>query len=101
MDSTAEILEYATGGSVRHKQIDRREWVSINHILPTQEDALAFVKATRAYLTQSGWDVVAFSNGFRPQDGQLVYTAGIDAMRGNGPYTEWERMMQGTCTGRD
>ena len=102
MNTTAELIEYATGGTVSHSEIGQREWVSIEHTtLPTKEDALAFVKATRAYLTQSGWNVCAFSNGFRPEGGKLVYTAGIDAMRGYGPNTAWENHMIATCTGRD
>ena len=101
MTTTAELIEYATGGTVSHSEIGQREWVSIEHTLPTKEDALAFVKATRAYLTQSGWSVCAFSNGFRPEGGKLVYTAGVDAMRGTGPLTEYETHMIATCTGRD
>lgn len=101
--TTANIIAEATDSEkVSYSQDGEREFLSTHcENFATEREASEYLAATRAYLTQSGWRVIAFSKGIRTQDGKTVHTAGVDALRGYGPQTSYERHCAETFTGRD
>ncbi len=101
---TAQIISEALDAdTVHYSQDGDREFVSVSVLVKTETDepALNFLNGARAYLRSCGWQVTAFSNGFRWNDGVRYATAGVDAMRGEGPRTAYENHMIATCTGND
>lgn len=102
MQTTAYVIaEACSAKNVRVHVDGNREWAHIHTTADSEDAALEFLKNTKAYLRSCGWQVCAFSNGFYFVGTQKFHTAGIDAMRGTGPRTEYETHMIATCTGRD
>lgn len=102
MQTTANVIaEACSAKSVRVHADGDREWAYVNTHTDSEEAALEFLQNTRAYLRSCGWQVCAFSNGFFFVGTQKIHTAGIDALRGSGPRTQYENHMIATCTGRD
>jgi hypothetical protein len=99
---TAQIISEALDAfAVEYSQDGGREFVSVSDMTDSDQSALDFLDRARAYLRSCGWQVTAYSNGFRFKDGVRIATAGVDAMRGEGPRTAYENHMIATCTGRD
>lgn len=102
MKETATVIAEACNAEDVRVHVDgAREWVYISTVADSEDAALTFLKNSKAYLRSCGWQVCAFSNGFRFIGERKIHTAGIDAMRGVGPRTEYENHMIETCTGRD
>lgn len=102
MTETATVIAEACNAEDVHVRVDgNREWVYISTTTGSEDAALEFLKNAKAYLRSCGWQVCAFSNGFHFIGERKIHTAGIDAMRGAGPRTEYENHMIATCTGRD
>ena len=101
MNTKQIITEALDADSVSYSQEGDREFVSVSVNTNSDQSALDFLNGARAYLRSCGWQVTAFSNGFRWNDGVRYATAGVDAMRGTGPLTQHERHMIATCTGND
>lgn len=100
--NTAQIISDALDAdTVKHSQDGDREFLSVSTNTNTEQSSLDFLTGARAYLRSCGWQVTAFSNGFGHRDGARYFTAGIDAMRGDGPRTAYENHMIATCTGND
>jgi hypothetical protein len=101
MNTKQIITEALDADSVSYSQEGDREFVSVSVNTDSDQSALDFLNGARAYLRSCGWQVTAFSNGFRWNDGVRYATAGVDAMRGEGPRTAYENHMIATCTGND
>ncbi len=101
MNTKQIIAEALDADSVSYSQEGDREFVSVSVNTDSDQSALDFLNGARAYLRSCGWQVTAFSNGFRWNDGVRYATAGVDAMRGEGPRTAYENHMIATCTGND
>jgi hypothetical protein len=101
MNTKQIIFEALDADAVDYSQDGDREFVSVSVRTDTDQSALDFLNGARAYLRSCGWKVTAYSNGFRFKDGVRIATAGVDAMRGEGPRTAYENHMIATCTGRD
>jgi hypothetical protein len=101
MNTKQIITEALDADSVSYSQDGDREFVSVSVNTDSDQSALDFLNGARAYLRSCGWQVTAFSNGFRWNDGVRYATAGVDAMRGEGPRTAYENHMIATCTGND
>jgi hypothetical protein len=101
MNTKQIITEALDADSVSYSQDGDREFVSVSVNTDSDQSAIDFLNGARAYLRSCGWQVTAFSNGFRWNDGVRYATAGVDAMRGEGPRTAYENHMIATCTGND
>jgi len=101
MNTKQIITEALDADSVSYSRDGDREFVSVSVNTDSDQSAIDFLNGARAYLRSCGWQVTAFSNGFRWNDGVRYATAGVDAMRGEGPRTAYENHMIATCTGND
>jgi hypothetical protein len=102
MTTTANLIAEACDADTTSYRVDgNREWITLDRLARTEQDAKDFLHCARAYLRSSGWQACAWNEGFKFIDGEKFYTAGIDAMRGTGPRTDYENHMISTCTGRD
>jgi hypothetical protein len=98
--ATAWNLHRLTGGAVQHSTENGRDFVSITRKLENDDKASNWLKTAIAAMRKDGWQVTAFSNGTRHTPG-FHLQCGIDAMRGEGPRTAYEKHMIATCTGND